>query len=305
MHLAEADGTNGETPWSDALVTGTTDWDWVLLQDQSQIPGFPADNSDYLASVAALGGLDALVAGKNGQSVLLMTWGRLHGDANNPDRYPDYPTMQDLLATGYSQYAASITTTSRTAWIAPAGLAWRHIYDAQVAAGADPLAPGNLFYSLYFDDGSHPSALGTYLTACVIYATITGQDPTGLPAPDTVPAAVVPELQDACAATVFHETPDIAYPWQEAQDTGSTDTGPTDTGSPDTGSPDTSVDSGVDTSPPTDSSPKDSSAPDDTGGTVKTGCGCATDAGPGSPWIGVAAVFALAAQRRRERPTRP
>lgn len=295
MHLAQADGTSGDTAWSEALVTGSTEWDWVVLQDQSQIPGFPSDNTDYLASLAALGPLDAMVIDKHGQSILLMTWGRLHGDTDNPDIYPDYPTMQGLLATGYTNYAASITTGSRTAWVAPAGLAWRHIYDAEVASGVDPTAPGSLFYALYFDDGSHPSPLGTYLTACVVYTTITGNDPVGLPAPETVPADAVLDLQEACAATVFHGTPDLVYPWQDPPDTGSVDTGSdTDTGGD------------TDTGDARGESSDTHSAPDgDTGVDTSDGCGCAAagdsvrgTGDPVGPALGAALTLAALARRR-------
>jgi hypothetical protein len=53
--------------------------------------------------------------------------------------------------------------------VAPAGLAWAAIEQD------DPDI--NLFYK----DGSHPSAAGTYLSACVFYATIFGRSPVGLP----------------------------------------------------------------------------------------------------------------------------
>jgi hypothetical protein len=34
---------------------------------------------------------------------------------------------------------------------------------------------------LYVSDGSHPSPAGSYLAACVIYATLTGRSPVGAP----------------------------------------------------------------------------------------------------------------------------
>lgn len=290
MHLAQADGTNGATAWSDALVTGSTDWDWVMLQDQSQIPGFPADNADYLASVDALAGLDAMVAAKHAQPVLLMTWGRLHGDDANPDRYPDYPTMQALLAEGYEAYAASIRTPEHGVWVAPAGYAWRHIYEAEVAAGQDPTQPGTLFAALYQSDGSHPSPAGTYLAACVVYATITGQDPTGLPAPDAVPADAVAELQQAAAAAVFDESPELVYPWQDAVDPGGDTAGDTAGDSADT-APDSAsdADTGADAAGDTaDDAPGD--------GASTGGCGCASAPAGGT---GLAALLGVLALRRR------
>ncbi len=43
---------------------------------------------------------------------------------------------------------------------------------------ARQLRPG---FPLYEEDRSHPSALGTYLTACVFYGIFTNQSPVGLP----------------------------------------------------------------------------------------------------------------------------
>ncbi|MBM4367547.1 MAG: hypothetical protein FJ102_15145 [Deltaproteobacteria bacterium] len=277
MHLAEADGTMGETAWSDALVTGTTEWDWVMLQDQSQIPGFPPDEPTFQESLAALPPLDAMVAAKHGRSVLLMTWGRREGDADNPTLYPDYLTMQSRLEAGYQAYAAAIDADERPAYIAPAGLAWRHVYEANAAQGVDPLESGSLFHGLYSDDGSHPSPLGTYLAACVVFATITGEDPAGLPAPDAVPAELVATLQEAARATVFDETPEYAYPWRstttpgDSGDTGQEDTSTGDTATGDTATGDTATAAG------------------------RTSCGCdagAGSGGAGSVGVGAAAVTA-------------
>lgn len=109
-----------------------------------------------------------------GQTMLLMTWGRRDGDATNPDGYPDYPTMQAKLAEGYLRYAAAINTDTRTAWVAPTGYGFRHVWQEAVDAGEDPLDPAARFYRLYIEDGSHPSPLGTCLAACVIYSSISG-----------------------------------------------------------------------------------------------------------------------------------
>ncbi|MEO0895691.1 MAG: hypothetical protein AAFY71_04805 [Bacteroidota bacterium] len=53
--------------------------------------------------------------------------------------------------------------------LVPVGLAWER---------ARQLKPG---FPLYDEDGSHPSPLGTYLTACVFYGVFSGESPVGLP----------------------------------------------------------------------------------------------------------------------------
>jgi hypothetical protein len=52
--------------------------------------------------------------------------------------------------------------------VAPVGLAWKL---------ARERIPG---VSLYATDGSHPSRIGSYLAACVIYSTLTGELCKGL-----------------------------------------------------------------------------------------------------------------------------
>lgn len=249
--------------------------DWVLLQEQSQIPGFPAGQADLEASRAAAVTLDGYAAATGATTVFLMTWGRRDGDTDNPDLYPDYTTMQAALTDGYLAYVEAAGADGTPAYVAPAGLAWAWIHDDVAASGADPLAAGSPFADLYVADGSHPSPRGTYLAACVVYATLTGRSPVGLPAPDGVDDAAY--LQEA-AATVVLEGEGIVYPW-----TG----GPDDTGADDTGDDDTGDDTGADDT---------GTDPDDTDGAEDTGCGCATGARAGA---GLALVAMLAVTRRR------
>ena len=72
--------------------------------------------------------------------------------------------MQKGITEGYLAFAKKVN-----AQIVPVGLAWER---------ARQLRPN---FPLYDPDGSHPSPLGTYLTACVFYGVLTGQTPVGLP----------------------------------------------------------------------------------------------------------------------------
>ncbi len=277
QHLADADGTHGDTPLRDALVTGGRTWDWVVLQDQSQVPGFPETEPDFQASLAAVPELDALVDGAGGQTVFLMTWGRRAGDELNPDLYPDYLTMQARLAEGYLRYAEAATTDTRTSWVAPVGYAWRHVYQAALDAGEDPLAADALFTRLYQPDGSHPTPLGTWMAACVLYSSTTGRRCTGLDFPDELAEADVEAIQAAADAAVFEESPELAYPW--ADEPGG-DTGDTD----DTGETADTGDTGDD-------------------GVAPAGCGCdaggARAGGVGGAAFGVAAALRRGSTGRR------
>jgi hypothetical protein len=96
------------------------------------------------------------------------------------------------------------------------GEAWRRARNDP--AGTSALERANA--SLFVADGSHPSAAGTYLAACVFDATLYGKSPVGLPpvsrrtedeprpgppagAPrDTLPSDLARELQRVAWAVV-------------------------------------------------------------------------------------------------------
>ena len=198
--------------WNTTLNNGN--WDWVVLQDQSQIPGFPRSQAEWVASKDGAIELAEVIEDNGGETVLMMTWGRRNGDSTNSWRFPDFSTMQDELESGYLDYRDNISANGGNAWVAPVGLAFEHIHDKIVAEGGTPTNSGNTFYNLYTGDGSHPSLSGSYLAAVVLYATITGNDPVGLSHSTSLSNGLVLELQQAAAATVFNETSHLDYPWQ-------------------------------------------------------------------------------------------
>jgi len=57
---------------------------------------------------------------------------------------------------------------------------------------------------------------GSYLSACVIYATLTGDSPVGSNDSVALSSALKLELQQAAAATVFNETSHLSYPWENS-----------------------------------------------------------------------------------------
>ena len=190
------------------------DWDYVILQDQSQIPGFYRTNADWIASKNAAINLADATEDEGGESILMMTWGRRNGDPMNPTLYSNFSVMQDRLESGYMDYHSNITNAGHTVWMAPVGLAFAHIHDNVVASGLNASLTGNTFYDLYNADGSHPSLAGSYLAACVLYATMTGETPVGSNDSVSLSASLKLELQQAAAATVFNETSHLSYPWE-------------------------------------------------------------------------------------------
>jgi len=175
-------------------------WDVVVMQDQSQIPGFNDGDPLEVASLEALPGLVSLAHDAGAAVVLLMTWGHRDGDTNNPGLYPDYATMQARLAAGYATYAAYATTaTGVPISVAPAGLAWQAVHDDDFAPPVASEVAAARFAGLYAPDGSHPSPRGTYLAAATLLVTLTGQSPaaaTGAPGVDQADKAWLDEAAE-------------------------------------------------------------------------------------------------------------
>jgi hypothetical protein len=219
QHRQDAEGSKGETALHKYLVSEQYPdykWNYVLLQEQSQIAGFGRNDAYWQASLQSLKVLDQFVRQRGGQSVLVMTWGRHKGDPLNQELYPDFKTMQQRLTDGYRAYAAEIGATNRRLFIAPVGLAWEKVYDDIVTAQGDPLADDTRFTQLYTDDGSHPSVSGSYLAACVIYAALIGRDPSDINwYPDgSLPPAERRYLQDVARRVVLERAfAEDAYPW--------------------------------------------------------------------------------------------
>ena len=188
--------------------------DFVILQDQSQVPSFPTNSEYWQDSRDAAIYLNQRALGSGGNTILFMTWGYKDGDSNNQWRNPDYPTMQLHLQQGYEMYLENITTQLEPAFIAPVGLAYKHLYDATANTGVDPSIGSTPFSTLYSSDGSHPSIDGTYLSACVFHAVITGESPVGRTYPGQISPPRALELQETAAATVFNETADYFYPFE-------------------------------------------------------------------------------------------
>lgn len=144
-----------------ATLTGIASqpWDIVVLQEQSQIPAFPpAQVATDCYPYARF--LDSMVDENDSciETMFMMTWGRKNGDAMNCPGYPvvcTYGGMQSRLRDSYMEMAQN-----NYASVAPMGAAWKVIIDSFPAI------------DLYQADESHPSVAGSYLQACVFYASV-------------------------------------------------------------------------------------------------------------------------------------
>jgi hypothetical protein len=139
-----------QSHWSDQQTIATihsTNWNFIILQEQSTRP---VDNPGLMRQYARL--LDSAIHMARSRTGLFMTWAR----ANDPEMIED-------LAKAYDRVGEELE-----ALVVPVGRAWE-----------DSLAQWPEL-RLHVADNSHPNAHGTYLAACVFYASIWRQSPEGL-----------------------------------------------------------------------------------------------------------------------------
>jgi len=130
-------------------------WDVVLLQDRSAYLSFSRDWWGRETLPYALS-LRREIAAAGADAMVFVTWGYEGGNGDGDD----YEGMQARIADGYEELAGLISAD-----VAPVGLAW---------AAAIHERPD---LELWKRDGHHPSRAGSYLTACVFYAVLTGESP--------------------------------------------------------------------------------------------------------------------------------
>jgi len=135
-------------------------WDFVILQEQSQIPAIPVLRDSCMYPGAEI--LHDSVKSNNActRVIFYLTWGRRFGGqqcfVSNycSQNFTDFYEMQDSLTAAYHGIAFMLNDR-----IAPAGEAWRLVLSTTGMV-------------LHIGDDSHPNMNGSYLTACVFYSCI-------------------------------------------------------------------------------------------------------------------------------------
>ncbi len=127
-----------------ALKIAASRWNYVVLQEQSTLPLKNA--ARYHDNVRLF---DAEIARHGAKTALYLTWSR--------EQSPDTQTDIDR--------AVGDIATELHARVVPVGPAWH----AALAECRD--------LRLYTDDGSHPTAVGSYLAACVFHVSLFGEVP--------------------------------------------------------------------------------------------------------------------------------
>lgn len=165
-------------------------WDYVVLQEQSQIPAFPINYVETNCFPFATS-LNNLIVQHNpcAETIFYMTWGRENGDTQNCPTYPPvctYEGMDDLLKARY----LTMTTTNQ-AIVAPVGALWRHLRTNYPSV------------NLYSSDGSHPSLAGTYAAACAFYTAIFRANPQNNTYNPGLPLETLSTIRNAAKAIIY------------------------------------------------------------------------------------------------------
>ena len=124
----------------------TSRWDYVVLQEQSTLP--IKNQARYHENVRLF---DSEIRKQGARAALYLTWARQHA-----------PETQGIITRAVEDIAGQVD-----ARVIPVGRAW------EMAKIEKPDV------ELFVADGSHPSAAGSYLAACVFYVSFFDEPPVG------------------------------------------------------------------------------------------------------------------------------
>lgn len=151
-------GFTFQNHWNDPLTyqkMKSRNWDFVVLQGQSQEPAFPyqqVTNSTLPYAKRLADSVYQLLSCS--QVNFFMTWGRENGDPQW-DSINTFEKMNERLKLAYLRFTKETQSS-----VSPVAEVWRLM---------------RLHYptvNLYSGDGSHPSVAGSYVAACTFYASL-------------------------------------------------------------------------------------------------------------------------------------
>ena len=161
-------------------------WDYVVLQAQSQEPSFPFAQVNASTLPAAQRLADSIYANRYcSQPLYFMTWGREFGD-------PQWDSINTFHKMNWRLHDAYLRINDSTQGsVSPVGSAWAYVRDQHPSI------------NLYAGDGSHPSEEGTYLAACVFYASLFHKSPLNTMFMGNLDMNTANILQQAASLTVL------------------------------------------------------------------------------------------------------
>jgi len=156
-------------------------WDFVVLQEQSQSPGFGArqlsrDVFPYATRLVE----ESKKANPDTSVIFYMTMAHRNGDPQNQNVSSELLTYEGTQRRINRSYLTM--ARDNRALVAPVGEAWRIVREEQ---------PDIALYA----DNTHPNPAGTYLAACVFYATLFQSPCSGAAIPRRVNQPIAVFLQ--------------------------------------------------------------------------------------------------------------
>ena len=166
QHVADGDT-------QDKLNSGP--WDFVILQESTVV--FEQESERNARMAPAVRTLAESIEKAGGQTVLVMMWATSR--AINQDELERFAEAQTQAAASTLEIAEDVDGL-----IAPVGIAWENALRQRPEL------------KLWRYDRVHATQEGTYLMACVLYATIYRQSPVGLSATAGLPEETAQFLQE-------------------------------------------------------------------------------------------------------------
>ncbi len=174
-------------------------WDFVVLQEQSQLPGFGARQlSKAVFPFAARLVEETRKANSHASVIFYMAMAHRNGDPANKKISSELLTFdgaQKRINKTYLKMAQQNGTL-----VAPVGVAWRAVRRKY---------PEIALYA----DNTHPNPTGTYLAACVFYATLFQSPCTGAAVPRQVDRSIAEALQETADDVVLNTG--NSWDWRE------------------------------------------------------------------------------------------
>lgn len=169
-------------------------WDFVVLQDQSQLPALP--QYSFAASIQ----LSSIIRKHSpcSRPLFYMTWGRKNGDSQFCNSWPPvctYQGMDSLLRLRYMEMAKLNHTE-----VSPVGAIWKYIRQNH---------PG---IELYNADESHPSLAGSYAASCSFFTSIFKKDPTLITDNGGLPSTTASAIRQAARVVLFDSLANWYFP---------------------------------------------------------------------------------------------
>jgi hypothetical protein len=168
-------------------------WDYLVLQEQSQLPAF----QDYLSNGPTNLTQTFSLFNPCGRSMFYMTWGRKNGDASNCAAWPPvctYQGMDSMLRLRYFEMA-----DVNKSELSPVGKVWNRIRQLYPAL------------ELYQADESHPSEAGSYAAACCFYTALFKEDPTQITFDYTLSAGDASLIRQVAREIVYDSLPQYNF----------------------------------------------------------------------------------------------